>query len=807
MNTENQVIRNRDGEPINFNDKKQLATAFLEEVVDSVTRSILFGTRIEGNDAEGLVDIVAGKIKSSPNLVAVMRRIINYVFVTALCRWKQLDDNISWGREADIEYFRNSRFTKLFRSAIAKEDITLDLQIFALMELWVSLKKTSDTVRGRFENIFTKTYPFDNIGLTLQDVRDTIKNASFKTVDAGKYTYEYCSKLCYRVLCSFPFLCVVKTTLPLYHEIKDKKDFRIVYALNVRERVTLYPNEFYDRVHFIVTDLQLQALIGEIDPDDEPIEKAQLYLMTEMATFNGNYQYTYRSFSTSGDEIRVEFEAETEEKPVRTGDASSTEVSEVRKFLAFSYKNIRELALAICDAIKEQPSVKDKIYKACKERGSRIIPTDIKQADSSEIYWDNVITLSLIEWGPSEFLELLFKDDKNDSMIKDIIENIGWRCIGNDEAEKLKDAYEKELNEIGVTCRLTKKARDEQVRALRVQKILEAMKFNQDKARGINPFEESLSYKYENIYVRIKMLQEEKDATKRGKIREELEEIYKNIFKFLQVFYVGMDGYAESIKKKKESKNTTEFAPGGEPPEMFAFSQCAKNKNLEIENQTLTQLFEGFCALCEEYNVIGLDTSLSDDEKRRRENKARNLKSLITRNYICDVKKLRYFVDIKLEDNTHSTIFEMLGDSAYKYEREKDYKEWLNYFIDLFFFLIYNNDYYKHGLYEHKEELIDKDCDPIYPYLVTYYRENVDRDNLKKCTYRVPVPTGGNDTDFNEQGFIVNILTEKEYRPMPYFCIPLKYGASENWWINPFLIPRGFVYRMEGLIKEGKAKQ
>ena len=45
-----------------------------------------------------------------------------------------------------------------------------------------------------------------------------------------------------------------------------------------------------------------------------------------------------------------------------------------------------------------------------------------------------------------------------------------------------------------------------------------------------------------------------------------------------------------------------------------------------------------------------------------------------------------------------------------------------------------------------------------------------------------------NEENKNE-GFMVTLLTDNEYTANGnYFCIPLKYGSTEGWWINPFMI-------------------
>lgn len=156
------------------------------------------------------------------------------------------------------------------------------------------------------------------------------------------------------------------------------------------------------------------------------------------------------------------------------------------------------------------------------------------------------------------------------------------------------------------------------------------------------------------------------------------------------------------------------------------------------------------------------------------------------------MQKLRRFAEVQTQSGEKTTIFEVLG-NLQKYMFEPSYSEWLTYLQDIFMFLIYNEDYNERGLWDSGHDpLKDKDCDPIYPYIVTYYRENIDRDNVKKCTYRVPLPIAG----VENEGYIVTLLTDEEYLPATYYCIPLRYGSSDSWWINPFLIPKNVIRRI-----------
>lgn len=806
MDEKSEVIFNRAKQPVDVTNSYEFTRLLLERVPDPVVRSILFGARLDKtNDEELVAGLSEEQLGGEAGIVSVMRSTVNLAFVTALARWKQLYDSDVWGRPEHIKEFRGARFSKLFLSALGKEDITLDLQIFSLMELWVCLKKVDNIISDQFSNIFGTRRAGENIGLILQDVRDALKNATYQTLETGKYTVRYCNTLLYHLIRSFPFLYSMQISYPLDPDDRSKRAFCIRYAEDLDECIELYPNEVYDGSElFVITERQLLSMRGE--KRAKPARVLRLFLLAETSAFTGKLQYTYRSLDGEK-ETRIE----VEDAPVSSEYAVNKDVYAIRRFLSFNYKNIREFALVISDAIKNSSVKQKKIFDLCRSKYPKIIPESAKNFESAEIYWDNVITLLLLEIGPSDFLELVLEGD--DGAIFDaILENIKWRCLGADDASVLRAEYNKENLLIAGRCGQNQHNYLSQLLSLRIHTVLQAMGFDKQKRSEMHPFEESLTFKFDNILSCVKVLDQYwqrsngVDLDKCEAARKELVSIFKNIFLFLRIFYKSLDHYAVA-KQAHGSTSDRGNAKGddgefeytkrktGEDPLEKAFVDEGAKTYEEIKAQSLCEMFDGFCKMCEQYNKFNESSGFNVSEEAKR------LKYLITRNYICDVQKLRYFADITLANGEKSTIFKMIEEWTPKYYHDESFPSWLGYFSDIFLFLIYNEDYSERGLYRKADRLVDKDCDPVYPYLVTYYRENVDRDNLKKCSYRVPVPTG-RDSETRDQGFVVTLLTDEDFPATTYFCIPLRYGSSENWWINPFLIPRDFVSKMEDIIEE-----
>lgn len=789
-------VKLKDGTTVDFEIDDDIEQLFLETVPDNAMRSLLFETRLDREPDPEVMDFGGYEI------IKVMKRILNAAYMIVMCRWKQLKDDTSWGYNDDIAYFDNSRFTKLFQSVLSGDDITLDLQIFSLMELWVDLKEAPSLVAAQFNMIFDSNKSGDNIGLMLQSVRDAVKNATFKNGGEciGKFTKPYCNELCYNLLRSFMIFSGVSIKYPLDNRTEDDKDFAISYKLNYKDEVTLYPNTMFTSGKFVVSKQQISVLCGE--KEVKVPNQLVLYMRTETSVFNEKYQNRYSSFDG---EKQAFIQTEKKENELLTKDLIK-DIHETRKFLSFSYKNIREFAMIINDSIKGADTKRQELFSICKAQYKKIIPCG-DNWKVPNIYWDNIITLMMLEMGVSDFLEKIFCEE---TLFNNVLDNIAWRYKGRNGLDELRKAYRERAEKIKSSRRDDSTAEekmtyDRQILQLRIKTALKAMNFNTEDDDSKNGFLESLSYKYGKIEACIERLKNGDRPFKETMANvAELQKIFKDIFMFLQMFYSGLDSYSKTLTKKNEEFSAELVAAEAdgvityEEREMIrnmrrnirkeccrAFIIEAKAKLEKIKKQTASQLFEGFCELCMKYNTFSERGGFDVSEEARR------LKDVITRNYICDANKLKYFATVEIEKNSddNPTIFDVLS-NLQLYMDEPQFPRWLTYLQDIFMFLIYNEDYNKRGLWEtmKKEPLEDKDCDPIYPYMVTYYKENVDRDNVKKCTYRVPLPTTG-----SSEGYTVTLLTDEEYLPQTYFCIPLRYGSSDRWWINPFLIPKNAI--------------
>ena len=807
---------------------------------DPILWAILFGTRL---DREPKPEALVGQLANN-GVIGVMRRAISLAYLIALSTWKEIDsiknENNAFGSQEKINTFNKARFSRLFRGAIVNEEVGVDLEVFSLIELWIYLKNRDDLLDFYYHSFFL-VGPFgDDIVTTFQEASKAIKNADFKRTDQNdEETTLVNNKVCYDLLRNL--LIFKKLTIEFDNsgifDINNKEDFVIKFELQDYDELVLYPNRYLNNAKIVMT---AEQVANYSDPNKvKTTEKLlNLFILSEISTFNKKLETTYASFD---DEKTIMIRKENIETELEE-DHDEESTKEVRKFLAFNYGHLRDLSVAISDSIRDDPDTKQVILDICQDRFSMIISGLPKKTNNSrytindvdEIYWDNIVTLMIVEMGQSDFLEEII-NERNYDLYSKIMDNLEKRLSNKGEVRERRaicQRREARLNETEYD-KLKKKQ-------YRIEAIIKSVGKREEKevVDEEDYFGESLTSKYSRIIEYIGVLKQFRDTPDNVNMRQcddawnKLTNLFKGIFTFLLVFYELLDYYALDKERNENSALTysdEDVSNTGVDTRFTARRQLiencksqAKDKLKEIGDLNLVESFDKFCDLCDDYMRGSFDKSNagSFDAKSKR------LKKLITRSYICDSSKLRFFANTSFpkesrfwkDPNVPETysILEILQNKPSGVTSNPSFVNWLNHLKDLFLFLIYNEDYNEQGLYAKRTKdgetvaFKDKDCDPIYPYIVTYYNEQIDRDNFKKCSYRVPIPMNGDMPTEKDSVKTVTLLMEENYRPSTYFCVPLRYGSSESWWINPFLFPVAPLqdaYREHRLMEKNKKEE
>ena len=762
--------------PQNLNNNDIVANYFSGLIPHPVTRALIFETKLKG-DFDGDISALNSELRHDHlegyALVSSLKRLISLAFVTLFSCWHEIRKSIESQQGKDVEEFRKSRYSRIFGSVLQKEEITYDLEVFSLIEIWVALKKGSlgASVFGAFFSNMESDF-----GVTLQKALSIIKNASFKET-SGQYS-ELDVKL---VLCQLIEGFVFLRTLAVDY----KNDFTLSCLINFRP-MQFKPNSIFLESKFILLQSELVKIRarqqGETIEESTGKKKAIKilpYLMVASSEFRGKKQCLYRAFDDTV-ETKIDAENADEQKEYQSY-FSDFDLKELRKVLSFDYKNLRSFALVISDSLNQ--ANKKLLFDLCKHNYPTILPK-ISDSESESIYWDNVITLLLVEIGPTDFLYAIMNDDLYEQLLK----NMPYRCsVDQKVKEQMESKFKLEMEHLKQFCGESKKAMYEHhKKLLQCNSIIQMTELKTEEYESkFSPFEESLMYKFDSLQSSLRALGRVDIPIDEFNLnRDIMIENFRNIFILLQAFYAGLNDYSEAVNRGGAHSQEQEYSKKQiHDSGIKSFIIAAKKKYVEIKDYTLSKMYDSFFEMCSEYNVTANSDGFNVSDK------AKNLKNVLTRNYICDVDKLDYFTSVTLDDGTKTNLFAVL-EKLNEYTKQKDYRKWLGYFRDFFMFLIYNDDYPERGIYENEpERLVDKDYDPIYPYVVFYYQENIDKDHLKKCNYRVPIPCNKLNEENKNEGFMVTLLTDNEYTANGnYFCIPLKYGSTEGWWINPFMI-------------------
>lgn len=677
-----------------------------------------------------------------------MRNIITMSFVLVYTRWKQVYKNEDGDLSGEkLERFKSTRYSAIFESIDKDENLNLDIMVFALIEVWVGMHVDNDLADEVFNGFFRKRQK--NFGVTLQKALKFAYTDEFEMIDAVEQNKLICEVLSGMAIFD-------KLEMSAREERKDFFDCRCRFS-NI-EVIELCPNKWHD-VKLICHKGYFDFM--ERNTEQEIVsQRIRPYIICGYSKLENDITYSYRTFDEQYyKDITISSTRDIEELNIE-----QQKLDAINQLLAFNYKKLRDFSLVICDSINKLKGYKRLIFNKYKDKYRTIFPDG--SFPEEDYLWDNIITLLLVELGPTEFLQSFI----DVTIFDQIMVNIKTRYMTENEYDEILRHYKNSLENLEKSYIYQQKFKDIPSKKLMAITVVSAMhKSDVDTINDIDfgIYEESLATKYDKAKLLIDKLKTDNKLSEYSEAQDELQKTLEDMLRFVQIFYAGIGGYAQ----------------GGE----YGFIDAGRKKKSEIRGLSLSQLFDKFVEQCERACKKTDSDMLSDD--------ARNLKKMITRTYICDVRKLKYFTQIKM-GKEETNIFAVIENLS-KYVREENYNTCLEKVLGFFIYLVFNDDCKTSdavnvGLINQFESGIisEKEIDPIYPYIVSYYSENTDRDEVKRCNYRAYFPAKYTQEYDSAEIITVTLLTEREYtKNTTYYCLPLKYGSTGKWWIEPFMVP------------------
>ena len=436
---------------------------------------------------------------------------------------------------------------------------------------------------------------------------------------------------------------------------------------------------------------------------------------------------------------------------------------------AINYKYIKNLALAISDAISVNRGSKKALYRAFHLRHKDVfdkIPSG-EDVEKISLDWDGIVVMLLIEASPSSVLETLFRVVPQtfftiaNNLCKRI-DNPDMPIYGLSEREleaKVEETMKTKLiiGEVGAFGKIPKVRSDERLKAR-----AEALLIVSSLSSVLEEESMEKSICAGNIYDNISLLKKMKNDVSADQRSKYVCIILGETFRHLICFYNGLIEYGE-IKGKfnAESCNScfSEQKIASYQKQMYsAFMSAAKDSAEKFKNHNSSEysgmiaLIHEFIALCEKCSSSANSSSMAGYK----------LYSAIGRHDILNVNEFKSFV--------------MGSINALPEIREENVDEWITFALDIL-------KYLQTGRIKGTS---DSPIHAIYPYSATYNRGNENYDGYKTVTFTLNIDTDGDGLERREY---INVLTEFTYSPSNvFYCLPNALRSNRKWWIDPVLI-------------------
>jgi hypothetical protein len=236
----------------------------------------------------------------------------------------------------------------------------------------------------------------------------------------------------------------------------------------------------------------------------------------------------------------------------------------------------------------------------------------------------------------------------------------------------------------------------------------------------------------------------------------QLQKLVERTFRFLFVFYSGLQGYHQSLEKYQGDYQNCERA----------MLEAARRAHRE-SHKSATQLISQFSDLCRKLNHKGPPDRL------------------IGRPEVCKLKTLG-----NLANDEWMGVFNRLkhDKSTGRLPQEVSGDELLNFAdrtIKIFNYLQYGNEKALDMSEAARRAVPLSQRLPVYPMVVSFREQHRKRDGLVVYSYKIHRSDGFGADDRSA----VNIMTPHQYSGNEdYYCIPYHKRTTDKWLLDPFLI-------------------
>ncbi len=721
---------------------------------------------------EGIRQFIFGKrglswnaICTTSNYIEYIKRVLNLSFFYAYACYKY---DLANGEKSDKVSGSNAkRVIKNLSEAYAKTPVTQELVQYVLLDIQFDLELGRDS---ELKGIFGKMVDMDD-GFSFYRYFNIIKKYD---TNPGKYQFddELLFDAFYTLLEKLEFLekCSLRRDdVDVVTFIDNKSSKEMVLRHVIYRDDSQYAGGFY-----ILFKVQC------VDKTEGKNQAIKLVYLSPASSTRISFVHSVdeEALHLAGqkpDEIYYEITCcDWENKKERT---KSNEV--IERIHTINYKYIKNLALAIADAISGSADAKMALYDKYKNKYSYVFRDEKTNSEkyksdpynNPKLDWDTIVVMLLIEESPTKVLEFLFSHAK--TLVHVVARNLYERAYNVESlelfnfegatSEKINEAIRDIIDTIipgeSECYGFNKKSRKSDKLFPRAAAILILSKLSEVQETD---YKKKLVYTG-NLRSNITWLQNAKDNEEKDKCIRYASLILGETFKHMICFYSGLFAYGNIKAKYDEAScdvclsddTVKRFKTDLEEAFITAAVEAANQftDDYPTKPEKAIELMECFIEFCERCN---------SSSKITIESKA--LYRVIGKYEITDVDVLKMYMNMLKSG--------IINDC------ECDVDLWINTVLEVLEFLKTGSTF---------DTPIDSDLfNAVYPFTAVFNRGKENPDGYKTVTFSLNIDVDeDNNTDHSMD---VNVLSEFEYESDVYYCLPHVLRSNYKWWIDPVLI-------------------